>query len=270
VSAEATGYVWKNSPYRGVGFSLHLAMADVVNDAHGFEFWMAQKSLADKARTTRQTANSWISEAIEDGFISLLTDNSKSGRASCFRFEMPSVEPVWNPYGGVSTDDTLSGGGVSRADRGVSGEPTPGVSRADTELEEELKRTETSGASPSARRGLDDEGSRPDVDRLCELLASLIEANGSKRPTITKRWRQHCRLLLDNEKRSEKQIETIIRWSQPDEFWQTNIHSFPTLRHQFDKLRLRRNSEIEKRKGGTAQTEVNVGASWMRRTPKAG
>ena len=80
---------------------------------------------------------------------------------------------------------------------------------------------------------------REDVEALCTLLADLIEANGSKRPTITKRWRDAARLMLDNDGRTLAEAEGVIRWSQADGFWKTNILSMPKLREKYDQLRLR-------------------------------
>ena len=94
---------------------------------------------------------------------------------------------------------------------------------------------------------------RPEVVGLCDLLADLIEANGSKRPTIGKAWHDAARLLLDRDDRTEAQVEAIIRWSQADEFWRSNVLSMPTLRRQFDRLRLARNADLEKRRGQVAR-----------------
>ena len=80
---------------------------------------------------------------------------------------------------------------------------------------------------------------REDVEALCTLLAGLIEANGSKRPTITKRWRDAARLMLDSDGRALAEAERVIRWSQADGFWKTNILSMPKLREKYDQLRLR-------------------------------
>jgi hypothetical protein len=79
---------------------------------------------------------------------------------------------------------------------------------------------------------------RPDVDALCAHLADLIEANGSRRPTITAKWRTDCRLLLDRDKRTEDQVRKAIDWCQGDPFWRGVVLSMPTLRKQYDKLRL--------------------------------
>ena len=86
----------------------------------------------------------------------------------------------------------------------------------------------------------DDEkpAARPEVAALCERLADRIEANGSKRPTITQGWLTSCRLLLDKDQRTAEQVAKAIDWCQADEFWRANVLSMPTLRKQYDRLRL--------------------------------
>lgn len=79
---------------------------------------------------------------------------------------------------------------------------------------------------------------RVDVERACQTLADRIEANGSSRPTITKRWRDAARLMLDRDGRTLDQLLTAIDWCQADEFWRTNILSMPALRKQYERLRL--------------------------------
>jgi hypothetical protein len=79
---------------------------------------------------------------------------------------------------------------------------------------------------------------RPDVERLCARLADRIEANGSKRPAVNKKWRDAARLLIDKDGRTEEQVSACIDWSQDDEFWRINIQSMPTLRDKYDRLRL--------------------------------
>ena len=81
-------------------------------------------------------------------------------------------------------------------------------------------------------------GEREDVERLCIHLADRIEGNGSKRPTISQNWRDAARLMLDNDDRPEDKIHAAIDWCQDDEFWMRNVMSMPTLRKQYDRLRL--------------------------------
>jgi hypothetical protein len=83
-----------------------------------------------------------------------------------------------------------------------------------------------------------DETPRPDVERICDHLADRIAANGSKRPAVTKAWRDAARLMLDRDGRTEEQILAAIDWCQGHEFWRSNILGLPKLRDKYDQLRL--------------------------------
>jgi hypothetical protein len=85
----------------------------------------------------------------------------------------------------------------------------------------------------------DPKNNRDDIDRVCGHLADRIQANGSKRPTITKGWRDAARLMIDRDGRAEEQIHRCIDWCQDDEFWRSNILSMPKLREKYDQLRLK-------------------------------
>lgn len=101
---------------------------------------------------------------------------------------------------------------------------------------------------------------RPDVSRLCEMLADLIEGNGSKRPTIVKGWTTSARLLLDTDKRPLAEAVALMQWCQADAFWKANIMSMPKFREKYDTVRLQRES-----KTGKATTKVPAKDEWMYR-----
>lgn len=126
--------------------------------------------------------------------------------------------------------------GESRRDNGVThgvshGPPDP--TRPDPSVPTEQM---TEPAARSSAIAIPDH--RPDIDRLCQHLADAIEANGSKRPRIGKRWHDAARLLLDADGRTEAQVHAAIDWCQSDEFWRGNVLSMPTLREKYDQLRL--------------------------------
>jgi hypothetical protein len=85
------------------------------------------------------------------------------------------------------------------------------------------------------------EAERPDVADLCRLLADLILANDPKAKVQPdgRRWRDAARLLLDRDGRDREQVERVIRWSQADDFWRSNVLSMPKLREKFPQLLLR-------------------------------
>ncbi|MFF5790222.1 hypothetical protein ACFY8P_35280 [Streptomyces sp. NPDC012693] len=93
-------------------------------------------------------------------------------------------------------------------------------------------------SSDLAPRDPDPAPAREDVERLCEHLADRIEENGSKRPTITKTWRDAARLMLDKDGRTEEQVHGAIDWCQDSGFWRSNVMSMPKLRDKYDTLRL--------------------------------
>lgn len=78
----------------------------------------------------------------------------------------------------------------------------------------------------------------PDSVEECDYLADLIERNGSKRPSVTKAWLQAADRLKRLDGKTHAQVMTCIEWCQQDEFWRGNILSMPTLRKQYDRLRL--------------------------------
>ena len=95
------------------------------------------------------------------------------------------------------------------------------------------------------------EAPREDVERICEHLAQRIEANGSKRPPVTTKWRDAARLMIDRDGRTEHEIHGAIDWCQDHEFWRSNVHSLPKLRTQYDTLRL----QAQRKSGGTSRNE---------------
>lgn len=96
---------------------------------------------------------------------------------------------------------------------------------------------------------------RPEVSRLCDVLASAIEANGSRRPEIGKGWLDAARLMLDTDKRPVAEALTLIQWSQADPFWRANILSMPKFRAKYDTLRLQRENNSTRK---TTRTEENL------------
>lgn len=78
---------------------------------------------------------------------------------------------------------------------------------------------------------------RADVEAICQHLADRIAEDGSKRPTITEKWRQQARLLLDADGRNEQEVHAAIDWCQSHQFWRSNILSMPKLRERYDQLR---------------------------------
>lgn len=105
----------------------------------------------------------------------------------------------------------------------------------------------------SVGEAADGDEPRPDVERLCARLADRIETNGSKRPTVTQKWRDAARLIIDRDGHTEQQVAAAIDWCQSDEFWRANVLSMPKLREKYDQMRL----QSERRNGNRRQAETD-------------
>lgn len=115
MSAEATGYVWEQSPYTGPRFIIHLAVADVVNDTYGNEFWMSTDNMALKTRTSRRTVQRAFDEFVENGDL-VIVRSATQRTPTTYRFVFRNHEPVDNSDSGVSHSHS----GVSASPLGVS------------------------------------------------------------------------------------------------------------------------------------------------------
>jgi hypothetical protein len=109
--------------------------------------------------------------------------------------------------------------------------------------EQGSKTSEPAAPDPDAN---DDEpttqpATRLDVERVCNHLVARVVANGSKRPVVTRKWRDAARRMIDVDGRTPEQIIRCIDWCQDHEFWRSTILSMPKLRERYDQLRLQAN-----------------------------
>ena len=79
---------------------------------------------------------------------------------------------------------------------------------------------------------------RPDVERVLDYLDEALTANGSPKPSRTKKNHDAARLLIDKDHHTVEAIERAIDFATNDEFWRTNILSMSKLRDKYEQLRL--------------------------------
>lgn len=108
MSIQAMNYVWEHSPYTGTKRLIHIAIADVVNDMHGNEFFMKNEGLAEKAACTRSYANQVLKEMVDDGALEVV---GMKGPIVNYRFIFKGVqnsntECLESEQGGVNSVNT--------------------------------------------------------------------------------------------------------------------------------------------------------------------
>jgi hypothetical protein len=163
----------------------------------------------------------------------------------------------------VARAEAGSRGGRAKASKQASSNlPDGGHGLASDERKQNSAPTRPDPSRPSSSSSANE--IRDDVERLCDYLADLIEKNGSKRPTVTKAWRDAARLLMDKDGRTEEQVHKAIDWCQSDEFWRSNILSMPTLRKQYDRVRLAAQRQpsnvVDIRRSNAAQDDMFAAA----------
>ena len=225
----------------------YLSDAAVLQQIH---YWIARsRNIRDGHRWVYKTYEEWADE---------IGITSKQIRASIVRLEdrglLVSCQPEayhrrkWyridyeNPLLDPCPDGTIEAPqiGLSMRPDGTMEDPErddgksqtgPSRSEITQEITQETPRETSIDLEPFDEH-------RSECLRLATLLADLIEANGSKRPTPGDRWISTIDRMIRLDHRTPEQIEGAIRWSQNDDFWQSNILSPEKLRKQFDRMRL--------------------------------
>lgn len=157
--------------------------------------------------------------------------DQERGRAAARKAAQRDRERGDSPANAEDPDDDL---GVTGRDMSRSVTPSTPTGQENTEEEQ-----------PLVEASLDEEATPPDPDvvRLCRLLATLIVRNDEKAINRVqpdgKRWLTAMRLLIADRGGDVDEVERVLRWSQADPFWQTNILSPTKLREQFTQLLLK-------------------------------
>jgi hypothetical protein len=226
MSVRVMSWVWEHSRAEGTDRLVLLAIADSATDDGG-NAWPSTATLAKKAGVDPRTVQRAVRRLIADGELTMRPNAGKNG-VNVYRVTMTprqSATPAQS-HPGAKSPRQPAAPAESRSTPGTES-PTPRQSATQTVLE------------PSTNHPKDISSElRPDVERLCDHLADRVEANGSKRPAVGKRWRDAARLMLDTDGRTEQQVHNAIDWCQSDEFWRSNVLSMPKLREKYDQLRL--------------------------------
>lgn len=231
-----------------------IALADYA-DENG-ECYPRHETTAQRTCLSLSTVKRSIKGLAEGGYLTKVHQYRDDGRYRSNRYRLNLAKvPTTTPEQVPGQSDPVIRS--ERTDQGVTVTPIPGHSDTSTGSERAIKNPqltpigtpkETSSADAADEQSpAEDTEPREDVEQVCKLLADCIEANGSKRPTVTERWRDAARLLIDRDGKSPQQISWIIQWCQQDEFWRTNVLSMPTLRRQFDRLRLKAQQDSQPR-----------------------
>lgn len=251
MSVKVMAWVWTHSRSRSTARLTLLAIADCANDA-GAEAYPSTATLARKAGLSERGVRAAVTNLVTLGELNV---EYKTGPRGCNRYRVIMQDPEQRARSDPASPATYPAGsaGSSQAhpapDTGSTRHGMPGT-RNETTVDPAPRAPEPSENHPPTEPPLQPSSSvkpprrqapepdRDDVEQICRHLADRIASNGSKRPTVTEKWRTSARLLLDADGKTATQVIAAIDWCQADEFWRSNILSMPKLREKYDQLRL--------------------------------
>ncbi|GAA4439588.1 hypothetical protein [Phytohabitans houttuyneae] len=243
-----------------------LTLASLADPATGVIPERFTPSLTDLSRMT-SLGRSTVAESLKavdvensengEGWVKRVQPSMKDARMNKAKTQYALLVPA-SAQGGLVQDvdqpeppkvDTGASPGDGLVQEPDGASPGAGHEVHDPTTEE----TKPPSSSAKPRKEKKDGEFREDADRICRYLAEWVVRNGSKRPTITDKWRTDARLMIDADKRSLEQIRAVIAWSQRHHFWRSRVLSVPRLRSEFDAIRLQmegQNEQDRQRSGG--------------------
>jgi len=240
VSNEAITWAYQQPITTGAKFVL-VALADLADEGHSC--YPGQAKLASMTGQGERTVRRQLLELQAAGYLARMRRFDAQGHRTSDRYVLAVGQVIPTGQNGHRPDRPAARSTSGQNDLRPFTTVLPAIDDSPTgqngqvSLREPLEEPlDTSSEIPISDASITE--IRPDVERLCTQLADAIQTNGSRRPKITLRWREACRLMLDRDGRSEEQISRAIAWCQTDEFWRANVLSMPKLRDQYDRLRL--------------------------------
>lgn len=91
--------------------------------------------------------------------------------------------------------------------------------------------------------------------KLANLLFEEIKKNNdeAKQPNL-QTWANDFRKLVELDGKSIENVETVIKWSQQDKFWKSNVLSAKKVREKYDTLKIQ-SGKFDKNRNGTTGGE---------------
>lgn len=204
------------SDVSATAIKLYLVLRKNGDNKRGTSYW-SRKKLAEQLGTSPNTMDRAKKELIEMGALCQINRKNKEGdwTSNLYHVHVASLTNCKYLYPPVG--------------RPI---PTDGDTRIPTSGERTNNHIELRTNELNTRTYGDEN------HQACNLLADLIEANGSRRPVVNDRWLGDMERLNRIDERSWEQITSAIEWCQAHDFWRGNIMSPGKLRKQYDQLRL--------------------------------
>lgn len=203
--------------------------ADAENRA-----WPSRHTLANRMRVSTKTVDRSLKELLGLGALAIKHRRDAAGDPTTNLYRLFTANPGVGTHTSPPRDTDVARGRDTSVATGRDTDVSQNQSHFETEPIE-TKTTQTSTSSPSIV--IQDPHEQTCV-MLANQLADRIADNGSKRPTVTRKWIDAIDRMIRIDGRDPDKIARAIDWCQNDTFWAANILSPDTLRRQYDRMRL--------------------------------
>jgi len=105
MSTEAFKWVIANSPYEGAFFTVHLIIADAVDEADENKLGLSEAALAQKSRCSTRTIQRAKAQMLADGFLELIDNSHGPGKADTYRFLIPQTAAIMSHVSAIINKD---------------------------------------------------------------------------------------------------------------------------------------------------------------------
>lgn len=258
MSNEAITWAYRQTmPSPGAKFVL-VALADMADENDSC--YPGQRRLAIMTGQSERTVRRELAELELAGLIVRTRRFDVAGHRTSDRYVLPVNQKIPTGQSDHRSNKPPVTVTTGQDDHRPPEDGLPATRGRPTGQSDQVTQREPSSNPQRSRRE-----KRADVERLCSLLADRIAENDEdrKRPTVTKKWRDAARLLIDKDGRSEENIAKAIDWCQDSEFWRGNILSMPTLREKYPTLQ----AQAKRDQAEKPRRPVADDAGWMHSMP---
>lgn len=164
-------------------------------------------------------------------------------------YHLKSLTSQDSSEGSTTPSSGVSVGANSVVKTGVSnGSSSALVKRNETKRNETITSDKSKTTSHKSKRTYAENSTEY---TLAMYLFDKIKQNNPDHKDLTpsqkQTWADHIRLMIERDKRTPKQIHSMIDWCQNDDFWKLNILSTAKLRKQYDKMAPKARRDWEQR-----------------------
>jgi hypothetical protein len=276
---------WRIRDDRSLGLSWAAKLVWYTLESRGDDCRPSLALIAADCSVSKATAKRAVRELVEKGCLKKAGSMTKPGVSDSNSYVPVYPAPSWvgshrpHPpaeetavHGGVGSDrpqgvgsdrprvgSDSAGGGVSQTPKEEKGSVKGKCKK--TSKDPSSEQSPDHGPDREEHTSPDTRGARPEVDRICDNLASRVEELTGRRPPITVTgWLRPARYMLDVDGMTEQQIHAAIKFAAEDEFWAPNVRSVSKLRDKIPQLRAAAERKRRQAGGGNRHQQNDAAA----------